>query len=399
MAKVAPKARESLFIHVAVRPRFIPGFKIPEQMNNPVGSLLLGGLSGALRVSEAASLSIDVEKAGVIVRVASVPDGRGIDERYDAFFPVKMSSGLRSRLRARGVLGLVQLHRDLGRWWERAEELLEPRAVGDLTEFAGNMSIFFGGKSFQDEVLPELGETITFVAMNQSYEQLGVRPSPTVPALAVMFDLRNARAFGRSLKVAFNTIIGFINIGLMQQEKDAPTMLILPKLVGKTECYTVDMGLAPAGEKLPGIEYNFTPSLAIVGSRVILSSSYELLEVLVSELEKDGDSKQSGDSRKGKTVVAKPARDRVLVDASAVHWIVSENRDFLASNNMVEKGIDLQEARGEIDSILELVSFLRDLEIVSFRSGEKVHLNFHLRLDADRQSGSGRSARTASSGE
>jgi hypothetical protein len=392
-AKVASKARKSSFIHAAVRPRFIPGFKIPEQMDNAAGSFLLGGLSEALRVSEAISLAIDVEDNGVTVRVLSVADGRGIDAKYDAFFPKKLPDDLKSRLRSRGILGFVEVHRDLAKWWERGEDFLEPRAAGDLTEFAGNLSLFFGGKSFEDEVLTELGETITFVAMNQSYKQAGAKPSPTIPGMAALFDLRDAKKFGRSFKVAFNTIVGIINVNRMQQEKDAATMLIEPKLVGKTECYTVDMGLAPSGDKVPGIEYNFTPSMAIAGNRVILSSSFELLEVLVDELAK------SVDSPTGKTVVAKPTKDRIFIDATAAYSIVADNRDFFASTNMVKKGIDLDEARGEIDAILEIVSFLRDFELVSFRSNEKVHLNLRLRLNPDRKAASVKNVKTAANGE
>jgi len=374
-ASVASQAGERSFIRLAVRPRFLPGFKIPAKADNPLASLLFGGFFGALRASDVIGAAVDVEKDGLALRLVTVPDDRGLEDRYDAFFPRVLSSDVEKRLRARGVLGFIAVQRDLVKWWERAGELLEARASGDLTEFAGNMSLFFGGKSFQDEVLPELGETITLVARNQTYPEAGRKPTPTIPGIAAIFELRNAGAFGRSFKVAFNTIVGIINVDRMQKKKDAPTMLVAPRLVGGTECYTVDMGLPPSADEVPGIEYNFTPSLALVGDRVVLSSSFELLSVLVEELE--GVTKRAPATT---TATAVAGKDRVLIDGASALAIATDNRDFFASKNMVEKGISLDAARAEIDAILEVGALLRDLDLRSFRKGDELHLDLRLRL-------------------
>ena len=341
-----------------------------------MASLLFGGIAGALKVSDVIGATVSVDGESLSLRTVTVADERGLAEKYDSFFPKTLPDGVERRLRKRGVLGFVRIHRNLAQWWEDAEELMEPRATGDLTEFAGGLSLFFGGRNFRDEVLPELGETITLAFHNQSYKDVGATPSPAIPGIAAIFELKNADEFGRAFKVAFNTIIGIINVDRMQKDKDSSTMLVQPKLIGKTECYTVDMGLRKDKSGKPGIEYNFTPSLAVVGDRVVMSSSYELLGLLVEELGEKESAKKAG----SKTSVAKRARDRLVIDAAGVRSIVGANRDFFASQNMVKKGIGIDEARAEIDTILEIVDFLRDLELLSYRKADAVHMDLRLRF-------------------
>ena len=47
---------------------------------------------------------------------------------------------------------------------------------------------------------------------------------------------------------------------------------------------------------------------------------------------------------------------------------------------MVKKGIGIDEARAEIDTILEIVDFLRDLELLSYRKADAVHMDLRLRF-------------------
>ena len=231
--------------------------------------------------------------------------------------------------------------------------------------------MFFGGLNFQDEVLPQLGETISLVFKNPLVQEGASSPSPLIPGGALIIELKDAKKFGRPFIVAFNSLVSILNITRMQQDSNAPSMLVRPEKVGKVDCYRVDLGL-PANPKNPGIEYNFSPSLAVTGNRVILGSTFDLVKILVEESEKAG----AG----GKTVAPSYARDRIYIDGRALRSIMGTNVDFLAAQQVVSKGISLEDAKKELAIIGEILSFTRDLELKSFREEEAVRMKLRLGL-------------------
>jgi hypothetical protein len=376
-AKAAREARPGDLARLVIQPRLVPGFKVPQQMDEAFPGLLFGGFAGALRQSEAIVVSLALDGDGAALRAAAIAAAGALDAKFDAFFPQVVPSAVEERLRERGVLGFITVHRDLAKFWERGEELLEPRAAGSLSEFASNLSLFFG-KSFEDEVLPGVGDRMLFVAHNQSYAAAGGKPVPAIPGLAIVFELDDAAGLSRAAEVAFNSVVGIINIDRMQKKKEAPSMLVRPVTVGSTACYTVDLGLAPAPSTGRGIEYNFTPSLAIVGRRLVLSSSFELLEFLVAELERAG--KEEAPAAGAAAAPTEPARDRIVFDARAARQAIADNAEFFAAQNMIKKGITREKAREEIDALLDLAGFLREVEVLSYRDADGATLRLEVRV-------------------
>ncbi len=369
-SKVAKRGAGAL-LTIAARPEFIPNMDLPEKADSALASILLSGILGSLHASDLLTVSLDVEKDGLRLEIESADGDRGLDEKYGSFFPSTASSDLRSRLRKRGVLGYVELHRDFAQWWADSEKLLETQAHGGLAQFAQIMSLVFGGKDFQEDILPAIGDTVTLVVRHQSYAELDKAPQPAIPGLAAMLELDTAGEFGRQLEGAIQFVIGWVNID-RAQKKNLPPVRVKKKAIGDVEVSTVDLGLAAASADQPGIEHNFTPSFAVVGRRVVLSSSFELTRILVEELEKE--------PATPKTAVAKPARDRIVLDAQQIVKIVEQNLEFLASQNMASKGLTLDESRGEIGVGLELAALLRDLQILSYRSDDRMHVQARLRL-------------------
>ena len=196
-------------------------------------------------------------------------------------------------------------------------------------------------------------------------------PSPSIPGGALIIELKDAKKFGRPFIVAFNSLVSILNITRMQQDSNAPSMLVRPEKVGKVDCYRVDLGL-PENPKNPGIEYNFTPSLAVTGNRVILGSTFDLVKLLVEESEKAGGG--------GKTGVPSYAKARIYIDGRALGSILGPNLDFLAAQQVVNKGAGLEEAKKELTDLRELLSFIRDLQLESFREKEAVRLKLRLGL-------------------
>ena len=78
--------------------------------------------------------------------------------------------------------------------------------------------------------------------------------------------------FGKTVVAAFYSLIAIINLDQAQKKKKGGMAMIpKPEKVGDVDLHTVSLNLPETGGK-PGIGYNFTPSMAVVGSQVILSS-------------------------------------------------------------------------------------------------------------------------------
>ena len=368
-----PSNKDDFLIRASIRPTFIPllAGEFGRKLDNPVQSLLLSGFSGALRNCKLLSATLDSSWSGIDLGITLHADDRGFDEKYAPFFPKTPRSDFHQNIQKRGLLGSIRLSRDISEWWENSAAFLEPQAAGSLAQFSAALSMFFGGLNFQDEVLPQLGETISLVFRNPPKNEGRPSPSPSIPGGALIIELKDAKKFGRPFIVAFNSLVSILNITRMQQDANAPSMLVRPEKVGKVDCYRVDLGL-PENPENPGIEYNFTPSLAVTGNRVILGSTFDLVKALVEESEKTGAS--------GKTVVPSYARDRIYIDGRALASILGANLDFLAAQQVVNKGVSLDEAKKELAVIGELLSFTRDLEIESFREEEAARLKLRLGL-------------------
>jgi hypothetical protein len=373
-AKALSSARKGALISAAVRPKFIPNFNIPDKADNAVGSLLLGGWLAALDASELLSASFGVDDGNAELKVASFLGEKAREssewEKYASFFPQTVPDGVRERLEKRGVLGFVELHRGLADWWKHREELLVPKAAGDLIEFSNVANIIFG-RNFQDEVLPDLGPVITIVARNQEYKGLSEKPQPTIPAFAAVFQLKSVKESGESMVSAFYSMIGIINVDRAQKKKEGGMAMIpRPQKVGDIDMHTVSLNTSMAAKDAkPGMMHNFTPSLAVVGSRVILSSSSELSRILIEELSKLED---------GKTGAARSA-DTLTVDGESVRSILTANRDVMVADSMMKKSISKEEAEGQIQVLFDVLKHVRDLRVESGKDGDAVNLLVKLR--------------------
>ena len=365
---------EDFLARAVLQPSFIPGLSpaLPSKMDQPVASLLLSGILGALRGCELMTISLDSSWSGLDLGVVLHPDDRGIAEKYSPFFPKTARNEFQSNVRKRGVLGTISLSRDFYKWWESSEDFLEAQATGGLAQFSAGLSMIFGGLNFQDEVLPQIGKTISLVVKNQEIEEGKPSPNPAIPGGALVLELKDAKKYGRPFIVGFNSLVSIINITRMQQDANAPSMLVRPEKVAGVDCYTVDLGL-PVDARKPGIEYNFSPSLAITGNKVIIGSTFDIVKILVEESERT----RAG----GQTAVSAFARDQVYIDGKSIHSILGRNLDFLAAQQVVEKGVGLAKARNDLVNIREALSFIRDLKFESFREEDAVRMKLRLGLN------------------
>ena len=365
--KGSTAGKDSLALLV-VRPRFIPNFQAKEKLDEAGESLLFGGIAKVLNTSDIISAALDVAGGKLQLSTAIHPEKGAGDVKHGAAFfpPATEATELAARLRARGSVAFLHLRRDLARWWEARDEIMSERAAGGLLEFGNNMNQLFG-RNFQDEVLPELGPDIVFYARNQEYADLPEKPKPAIPGFALVFELKESKTLGKKMVSAFQALVAIINIDRAQKKKDeGMSMLVRTEKVGKYDLHTVSRD----DEGPPGIMHNFTPSLAVAGSKVILSSSAELAKLFLAEVE--------GKSPAPSSSSADPLGDTITIDGAAVRKILGENHEFLISDNMVKKGHTKEEAEKEIGVLYAILDRLRDLQLRSWKDDDALRIRLEL---------------------
>ena len=369
-SRVLPHLDSSRVAVVAVRPKLIPNFGLPEKLDNFLGGLIAGGWVGLLNRSELLTASLELDPDGARLDLASVT-GSGELGRHESFFPEVVPSSVARRLEKRGVLGFIEIHRDFAGFWERAEDLVEPGGIGEMRQFSQVMNVIFGGKSFQDEVLPELLPSLTVVFGKQSYEGFDSKPQPAIPGFAGILEMKNPEVFQRRFRIALQTLVGILNADMASKGQAEGMFLLEPETVKGVKLYTVRRGEGVVVVDKPGLEYNFSPSLAFVGKRIILSSSRELAKFLVEVLSRESREKQES---------ARRLADRLLVNARQLEALARDNLRVFIAGNMTKKGQSEEEARAEIESAIGLLDFVRDLRLEGRLEGDTYRLGLNLRL-------------------
>lgn len=364
-------------ITAGVLPRFIPGFVdgIPREMDNFPASLLASGWTESLRESDRLHAKLRHDSRGLTLSVGSRPVRPEDTRKLESVFFPEQGAALDERevrhLVSRGLAGLIHLRRDMASWWEIKEGFLNPKGERSLVEFNNVMNLFFGGRSFQDEVLPKFRHGVTLLARRVSFEELEQPPSPTLPGFAAIFRIEDAGTFGRSLQAGFQSVVGFINVTQAQEGKET-AFLVETERVGPVKVFTAvgDLDAVTKGRR-PGIEHNFSPSLAVVGDRVIIGSHREIAIHLVKELQVLG-------QQTATSLGAAPV-DSLVLKASAIVELLELNRDVLATKMMFDEGIERDEAEGRLKAIFQALGLLDGLEART--SLEESSLNLRVRLE------------------
>ncbi|HND56657.1 MAG TPA: hypothetical protein PLV92_29765, partial [Pirellulaceae bacterium] len=115
------------------------------------------------------------------------------------------------------------------------------------------------------------------------------------------------------------------------------------------------------------IHYNFSPSLALVGSRLIIASTQELTDELASGVTKSAPGETNSRETKPRETNAGEKGESVntalKVDLAPLRVGLADNREHLVTRNMLDKGHDRAAAEQEIDTLLRIVELVRDFEM------------------------------------
>ena len=130
----------------------------------------------------------------------------------------------------------------------------------------------------------------------------------------------------------------------------------------------------------PGrINYNFSPSLALIGEHLILSSTSSFAEEL-SELVESGGRSEPPAHAPATDSGSQCTNSAIGIDLATLKQVLEDNRQHLVAQNILQKGHDQPAAEREIGTLLELAGMLRDLQLSLVWRDRQVQLDAALHL-------------------
>lgn len=303
--------------------------------DNFLVELVAGAVINHLQRVPAVTATLDVDAAGLRLSVAvEHEDGWTAGPRAFAFGAAPAPMGVKDELLS------LSAHRDLAAMWASADDLFEQNVLDGMTEADATLTTLFSGMDFGDEVLTAFEPQIRIVAARRTFAEGEPTPAIRLPAFAAVFRLREPDRVRDDFRGIFQSLVGFTNIqGAMQ---GAPQLLQDIERDGDSLILTSAYKRPKEGE--PTIHYNFSPSLAFAGDRMIVSSTTALARELVGAGEHSSES----------------ANTFLRLNGAVLRDVLADNRAQLVVQNQIDEGNSPEEAAAAVDGLLELIGAARD---------------------------------------
>lgn len=322
-----------------------------SRAENAGAEFLFGGIYSTLRQAEYATAELAHTDSELSFSFLLPHDPSKVPASRAFFFP-PAGRGAIKPLTPAGTIMSMSMYRDLAALWRAAPDLFEENVAAQFAKADSDLSNFFGGRSFANDVLTQLDPRFQLVAVRQTHDAAdGPVPQVKIPAIATIWQTKDGQVIQPTLKVAFQTLLAFANLDAAQ--KGRPMLQMSTEKIGDAEMLYATY-LVPAEDKGrtdAGMHYNFTPALVLSGNQFMLCSSHRLGRQL-AEL-----------AAKQTSQELMPHNTFMQIHTPGVVEALRENREFLIADSMVKKGHDRQAAEGEIDFLLNAMQYLKHAKL------------------------------------
>ena len=368
---VGPDAAGMIFVNMAALKQ-APGIAkaLQPKESNPLVALLFAGIAESVGASNWLAIGLRVQEKEDCLALQVVTDGAKLDAKGPAAFalPAKREEGALPNLSVPRQIAALSLYRDLRRFYGAKDQLFPERTSG-LIFFENMMGIFFSGRDMTDDVFAQARPEIRLVVANQQYNPAVGTPSPQIPAFALVLQLRNPAQFREVMEEAWQKSIGLASFTRGQKAEPG---FVIDRPVHWTTKYSVARFSSTGAKDRSKLDtrFNFSPSLAMPGNYLILSSTEQLTCDLIDAV-----------GREAKQPPAPLAQTHSLLEAKGdrVSAALLANRDNMVRQNMLKSGGSDGDAGG-IDALITFTEFVEQLRLTfSAESGlnqAKLELKF-----------------------
>ena len=268
----------------------------------------------------------------------------------------------------------VSTYRDLSQMWLRSGDLLGDKAQEQMAQAETQLTTFFSGLDFGEDILGAMEPGIQMVGKVQAYSDDAPVPAVKFPAFALQFRMKDPESTRPELRRVFQSFIGFLNITGAQNGQ--PPLDLGMESVESAQLFTATYvpNRALSDRTQAPIFFNFSPTVAFAGDHFILSSTTALAREL-----------SLMDSVTETKAVSGTANTLASVDAQIGRRALEVNRPHLVANSMLEKGQSKEAAEGEIDLLLGIIDYFHDANFSLDVNDQQMQMNLTVNLDTDNQ--------------
>ncbi len=246
--------------------------------------------------------------------------------------------GSRPLLAPKGVLYSDSNYLDLARIWEDREKLFNKQAVKAMEDFNKNTGRFPLPGLQLSKLLTTAGTYHRTVVVNQPKAGYKTQPKTSIPAFALLFEMRDPKTFSQTLEAVLRAAALFAGnqAGLKLTEEKYRDL----NLVGYR--FPEDR---PLRQDVNDVRFNFSPCFCRVGNQFVLCSTIELGRELIDLLQAEAQG----------PIPAAPATSRTRIYSSGIAEILQLFEDQLVTQAILDQAVPANEAREQVKAFIELV--------------------------------------------
>lgn len=311
------------------------------------GELLLGGVLEVLPNTDYAVAQISVGEAKLEGEIKLPFGPKSITESRYHFFGENAVGRAPVPLNVPGAIASLTAYRNISDMWLRAGDLFNDKVNEDLANADNTLTTIFSGNDFGEDILGAVRPEFQLVVAKHEFELEKGIPAVQLPGFAMVFELKDPEK-RKELRRVFHSLLGFLNITAAMEGN--PQIDIDVEKVDGNEMVTGYYVIKKGETKREGlqIQYNFSPTVAFVDNRFILSSTRQLADSAIKALGAKEDLKLMPNSNTW-----------LEVDGNGVLEAIQKNREQLINNNMLEEGNTRQKAENEIDLVEKVAAMFK----------------------------------------
>ena len=244
--------------------------------DDPAGEILLGGLLESFQSISHLSLALQAEANGLKLGIQFPYDSSNVSENREHFFGPKGTGTAAPIQTVPDMLFGLTAYRDLSQVWLRAGDLFNEKVNDGIAQADSNLSTFFSGKDFGEDILGALSPQVQLIAARQEYREDQPIPAIKIPGFALLADMKEPEATSREFRRIYQSFIGFFNVvgameGNPQLELDFENFAE-GELISATPIPLV----GEEQQRDAKINFNFSPTVAFKENQLIISSARDL---------------------------------------------------------------------------------------------------------------------------
>ncbi len=353
----------------------VAGDLLRPKNEDPGAEFLLGGVLNALRQAPFLTAEINVNKNDLRLSVGMPHDASKLSKSRQFFFAPSDANGSAPKpLKPDGTMLSISTYRNIAQFWRASPDLFNEQEAAKLAQADQQLSMFFGGRDFGNDILASLEPRFQFIVARQTFNTKGDRPIPAIklPAFALVMETSKPELMHPYMQVAFTSSVSLVNLGASMQ--GYPMLMPNNAKRGKATLFSADYLTLPEdkGKKDAHMVYNFTPTMSLHGKHIVLASTRHIAEQVTDLILAD---------KADETV---QANTLIEIDPRIASMALRDNKEHLIADSMLKKGNDRATATREVDLLLTALQYIRGADLKLVPDDKTLRVELGLQFDYEK---------------